>query len=151
MKLQCFRCGGELQCLSLKEPTEIKFFSCQACPCQYTQNDQGRLCDRWLMPMTLPLYAVIDEQNPLLKVDTVVVQMANKGQSFIDALLEHISQQLENPRQQLTDMHSFSYPDEDKLREFLRLVKQGLETFPARQQEKAVVLESKKRRFFWQR
>jgi|GEM_PF-3021631 len=150
MKLQCFRCDGALIDVSLEELTEIKFFACEHCPCQYTKNVQGRLHDRWLMPMTLALYAVLDEENPLLKVDYVVKQMLAKGQRFTDALIEHIYQELENPQQQLTDMHSFSYPDENKLRQFLLLVKQGVEKAAALEGQKSVVKKSKKRRFFWQ-
>ena len=101
--------------------------------------------------MTLALYAVLDEENPMLKVDYVVKLMLEKGQRYTDALIKNTSQELENSHQQLTDMHSFSYPDEDKLRQFLLLVKQSVEKATGLEEQKSVVKKSKKRRFFWQR
>ena len=76
--------------------------------------------------MALALYAVLEEEYPLLKVDYIVKQMLTKGPRFTENLIEHISQELGNPKQQLTDMHNFSYPDEDKLRQLLLLVSKVL-------------------------
>ena len=79
------------------------------------------------MPITLPLYNVIFEKEPLDGVENIVRKMALRENKFVDALIEHISDELVNPKQRVADIHDFSCPDEVKLRKFLGLVKDGLE------------------------
>lgn len=81
------------------------------------------------MPMTLPLYRVIFEEDPLCCVAAAVKEICSMKKEFHDILIEHISKELENPKQRVSDMHDFKFPNEDKLREFLRLVKEGVEQF----------------------
>ncbi len=127
MTHKCFRCNSELKDVTPSEVTDIKFLSCENCRCQFSENSAGRLYDRWLMPITLPLYNVIFEKEPLDCVENIVKEMATRENKFVDALIEALSDELVNPKQRVTDIHDFSYPDEVKLRKFLGLVKDGLE------------------------
>jgi len=127
MNHKCFRCNGDLKDTTPNDIADIKFLSCKNCPCQYTENSKGRVHDRWLMPITLPLYGVIFEEDPLSCVDNAVNEMASRKREFIDVLIEHISEELVNPKQKIIDLHDFKHPNEERLRAFLKLVKEGVE------------------------
>ena len=78
MTLKCFRCNGELENTTPEKVDDINFYSCKSCSCAYTKNTEGRIYDRWLMPITLPLYGVIFEKDPLSKVEHIVADMASR-------------------------------------------------------------------------
>ncbi|GAA6183039.1 hypothetical protein NBRC116595_02870 [Aliiglaciecola sp. NS0011-25] len=102
--------------------TDIQFFCCLSCGCEYTLKTGGELHDRWLMPLTIVLYNVIYAQDPLAKIDVTMDQLQTKKPEFINALAKHIEDELDAPKQKLCDIHDFVYPNEQKLRDFLREV-----------------------------
>jgi hypothetical protein len=122
MNLKCYRCGGKLVDVTPEDVKQIRFHSCSECHAAYTENEEGRLHDRWLMPITIPLYSVIFDKEPLLRVDQVVSDIVSRDKRFRDLLVIEIAEELRSPRQKISDIHKFKYPDEDNLRKFLRLV-----------------------------
>ncbi|MBV1907982.1 MAG: TTC39/IML2 family protein [Kangiellaceae bacterium] len=115
----CYRCKNELKDITPQGLDTINFFSCEKCGCQYAKTNESELHDRWLMPLTLPLYEVIYEKQPLNKIDRVMNSINKKKEAFKLILAEHIESELQNPKQKISQIHQFQYPDEEKLRHFL--------------------------------
>lgn len=115
----CLRCQTPLENVTPTSTEQVRFFSCPHCHCQYTQNEQGRLFDRWLMPLTVPLYMILFEKEPLTCIERVASFVMEKPSEYRKVLLEHIDAELSLPTQRLSDIHKFSYANEQQLREFL--------------------------------
>ena len=118
----CYRCNEELIEVILDGVKGGLFYDCLSCKSRYTSKN-GQLHDRWLMPITLPLYGVIFSKDPLEMIDKTVIDMNKKGSEFVKVLVSHIEEELNNPKQKLTDIHDFISPNEERLREFLKEVK----------------------------
>ncbi len=122
----CYRCGGVLQDDTPDRLTEISFFICPSCGCDYARHKNGSLHDRWLMPLTQALYGLIFALSIEEHVAPSAKQMRGKGNEFVRRLLEHIDDELANPKQKLADMHAFVCLDEKDLRAFLGLLARRL-------------------------
>ena len=122
---QCYRCGSQLIELGSKND-EIAFFECVSCESQYTKKPGGNIHDRWMMPITLPLYSVIFSSDPAQEVERVVQQFQERESEFKKVLVEHINEELENPKQKISEIHEYKFANESQLREFLTLFIQKL-------------------------
>lgn len=123
----CYRCQSPLLETTPGGVTDIQFFSCESCYSQYAQKPGEDLHDRWLMPLTLPLYFVIYDKEPSEKVDYVAQELLRKKPEYLATLIEHIQDELDTPKQKLSQIHSYVHPDEAKLRVFLAQVKDALQ------------------------
>ncbi|WP_093329507.1 hypothetical protein [Thalassotalea agarivorans] len=112
-----------------EEVESVRFWSCKSCSSRYTENGEGRLHDRWLMPITLALYGVIYEKEPRKNLEKVTADMRRKGAKFVELLIDHISNELTNPKQRMSDIHQFIHADEQQLRQFLALLRDKLINF----------------------
>jgi hypothetical protein len=123
----CFRCKNNLVDITPDDLEGIQFFGCHGCGSHYTKNPGKQLCDRWLMPITLPLYNVIFEENPMDKLKQTMFMLRKEKPEGLIQIVEHIKDELNEPKQNLCDTHDFVYPNEAKLREFLAAVMQNIE------------------------
>ena len=126
MKRVCFRCSSNLEDVTPEDSNGIKFYSCKSCSSQYSENIEGRLFDRWLMPITIPLYCLIFEDDHKSKVEDILNSIMKEKKSNINILVKHISDELENPKQRISDIHNFEHLSEENLREFLKLLLNGI-------------------------
>lgn len=114
----CPRCSATLK------PTEpktagISFYECPDCASQYARQSGEDLHDRWLMPLSLPLYVVIFDRDPASRAIDVARQFCDRDELELDILEQHIAEELGNPKQKVSEIHDFAYADEHQLREFL--------------------------------
>ena len=71
----CLRCDGQTL-VSVESPKDkgITFFECPKCKRHYTLAEGRTLTDRWLSPITLPLYSTIFSSNPPEDAERVALQ-----------------------------------------------------------------------------
>jgi len=79
------------------------------------------LTDRWGMPISLVLYGVIFEKKPEIKATVIAADFKARDDLDLVEIIEDIKIELETPRQKVSSILNFEYPDEDKLRLFLKL------------------------------
>ncbi len=72
------------------------------------------------MPITLPLYSVIFEKNPATKAKSVAISFYESKDFDLEILKEHIGSELNQPTQNVSEIHDYVYPNEDELRKFLK-------------------------------
>ena len=123
----CYRCNLELIETTPAESGDILFYACEGCGASYAKKVGQQLHDRWQMPITIPLYTLIHEQEPIKAVDKTVNQLSRKKRSYVELMIQEINVELESPRQNLIEIHDYAYPNEQQFREFLRLVAIGLQ------------------------
>ena len=119
MMKHCYRCQSQLIDVTPDDVDNIMFFECPSCKCQYAKNPDGELHDRWLMPITLPLYAVISEEDPVSQARTQAVMFLERDDLDLKLMIEHIIAEIKNPKQRVSEIYKFVYPDEENLREYL--------------------------------
>ena len=124
---KCLRCGKILKPAKPKL-VDINFYSCPNCSCNYARKPGQSLHDRWLMPITGPLYGVIFEEEHALKAKELAVEYYHEEDVFnMEIIIQHIKEELKNPTQKVSEIHEFINPDENKIREFLSLFVEELE------------------------
>lgn len=123
---QCFRCAGKLQDNTPPEVTGIKFFACTDCGAGYAKKPGQELHDRWLMPLSVVLYPVIFDREPHLKAKAVAKSLIEQQNTDLLKLKEHILQEIKTPKQMISQIHDFAYPDEEELRKYLAAVYEHL-------------------------
>jgi len=79
------------------------------------------LTDRWGMPISLVLYGAIFEKKPEIKATVIAADFKARDDLDLVEIIEDIKIELETPRQKVSSILNFEYPDEDKLRLFLKL------------------------------
>jgi hypothetical protein len=116
----CLRCS-DIELIRLPGSTNsITFFECPACHRQYAQKPEGALVYRWLHPVSLPLYAVLFEAEPLSQAQAVAegfVRSYSRDQLTI--MIDEIELELQHPTQNVRDILD-SLASEEKCREFLK-------------------------------
>ena len=85
---------------------------------------------RWLHPITVALYGVIFDRNPVLRAGQVAESLASEPAEWRAALLREIVLELADPTQDLADTLDLAAPDA-VLRDFLRELATRLETASA--------------------
>lgn len=123
----CLRCPNAELRLIPESPVGRMFFECVGCGRRYDKGPGESLHDAWLSPITLALFGVIFEQAPedfalATAVDLHKTQTADQ----IDILIADIQEELSHPKQRVSQMHRFLYPDEMRLRGFLESVAEEL-------------------------
>jgi len=124
MKHLCFRCHTLL--LKDSKVKRITFYQCPKCLSAYSKESNKPLHDRWRMPLSLVLYGVIFDKNPLLKYKSIAIEFSKRDDLDLDFMISDIKQELEKPRQNVSHILDFEYPDEVKLREFLQKFEDSL-------------------------
>lgn len=125
----CYRCNGPLVDVTPKDIEDLRFYVCGQCESRYTRSENGRLHDRWGMPLTLALYELIFEENTEDRFNHIYVEMIRKGPAFVRHLLKHLDAELNDPRQYVSDIYSFKHLDEVGLRTFLLKLSDELHRF----------------------
>jgi hypothetical protein len=117
----CLRCKSELKEESPSHSSSITFYNCPSCHSGYAIEPGQQLHDRWLMPLTLPLYAAINDPDPVPKAHVVARSFIKREtRDDLDLIKKHIIEELANPTQKVSEIHDFGHKNEDKLREFLQ-------------------------------
>jgi transposase-like protein len=117
----CLRCPNtELQRLP-ESSAEMLFFACPVCHRQYAKGTGESLHDRWLSPLSIPLYSVIFEQEPVQCAPRVAGSLLRRADAntFIEVLITSIEEELQHPTQQVSEIHDAVYANEQQLRKFL--------------------------------
>ena len=115
----CLRCLG-VELILLTESTNlIAFFECPSCHRHYAQKHGRPLVYRWLHPVSLPLYAVLFDPEPLPKAQSVAKHLAkNRSKETLNMMIDEIELELHHPTQNIRDILD-NYASEEKCREFL--------------------------------
>ena len=127
---RCLRCKT-IDLTLLDSSTEtISFFECPQCFRNYAQKRGGRLCFRWLHPISLALYPVIFEKHPLHFIEQLTaclssepppnrIEQGSAEAEHIKLTVQEIRLELDDPTQQVRDILDCEASEED-LREYLR-------------------------------
>ncbi|MDQ8201348.1 hypothetical protein QEH56_24530, partial [Pelagicoccus enzymogenes] len=119
---KCIRCETKLKSDG-RGSWKVKFYRCPNCGSGYSKTLFKPLCDRWLMPITIPLYSVIFDKEPEQKSYSVARTLLNQNdKKEIRQIIEHIDEEIKHPKQKISDILNFIHPNEDKLRRFLKCV-----------------------------
>ena len=116
--MKCFRCNTTLN--KTNEDAE-HFYSCSRCNAHYRLDEHNGLCDRWRMPLSLVLYGVIFAKKPETKAVTIAADFKARDDLDLANIVDDIKAELKLPRQKVSSILNFEYPNEDKLRLFLKL------------------------------
>jgi hypothetical protein len=118
--VNCLRCSGiELRRLpdSTKDHT---FFECPACQRQYAQSPGHSLAYRWGHPVTLPLYAVLFDSEPLSRAQATAEHfLRDRSSNELARMIEEIDLELHHPTQNVRDILD-NRVSEEQCREFLQ-------------------------------
>ena len=125
----CLRCKT-VPLQDLPSPEGIRFFECPQCQRHYAKKPGGSLTFRWLHPITVALYGVIFDRNPVPRAGEVAASLAGEPAEWRAALLREIVLELADPTQDLAHTLDLAAPDA-VLRDFLRELASRLETGPA--------------------
>ena len=99
------------------------FFVCPKCHRHYAKGKGESLHDRWLSPLAIPLYGVIFEKDPVQFAPRIAESIQGQQSSeFIEMLLIDIEEELQHPKQHVSELHDFVYPNEQQLRNFLAVL-----------------------------
>jgi len=117
---KCFRCRNTpLTDTTPDDLDDILFYECPKCRSEYAKRPGRKLCDRWLMPITLALYGLVCHDNTDDQFDFIYDQMLRQGGAFVHLLILHIDFEIKYPKQHVSDTLNFYHLDEVALREFL--------------------------------
>jgi hypothetical protein len=115
----CLRCP-EIALAPVDSSPEIEIFDCPACHRRYARKPGRSLTFAWLHPVSLPLYSVLFDSDPLSRVSHVAEQFIKENP--VEALrrsVEEIDLELTQPTQHVRDIVD-SPQAEEQCREFLR-------------------------------
>ena len=115
----CLRCSG-VELMRLTESrSDIAFFECPSCQRQYAQKPGRPLVYRWLHAISLPLYVVLFESEPLSKAQSVAENLAKThARDEMAEMIDEIDLELRHPTQNIRDILD-NRASEEKCREFL--------------------------------
>jgi hypothetical protein len=117
--LHCLRC----KTIGLQEAEfhpEIRFFSCPNCGRGYALSPGKQLTFRWLHPVTMALYEVIFDENPIDRAPSVARKFAAQySRQNLAEILKEIRLELDEPTQQVRDSLDCR-ASEEELRKYLR-------------------------------
>ena len=98
---RCLRCNTKL-ILDTKVSWSFRFYGCPNCNSQYSKAIFRPVCDRWLMPITFPLYDVLFDKEPQLKAKEVAQSLLSREQGLREAIKNHVRDELETPKQKVS-------------------------------------------------
>ena len=125
----CLRCKT-VPLHDLPSPEGIRFLECPRCKRHYAKKPDRPMTFRWLHPITVALYGVIFDRNPVPRAGQVAESLASEPAEWRAALLREIVLELADPTQDLADTLDLAAPDA-VLRDFLRELATRLETASA--------------------
>lgn len=106
---------------------DIRFFECPSCRRHYALKPGKQLTFRWLHPITLPLYDVIFDTEPVNRAGSAAALFVEqKPPEQMQQMVEEIRLELANPTQQLRHIFDCHAPEEE-LREYLGLFADNVE------------------------
>jgi len=117
--MKCYRCQSELECTNPDDDRDIRFYLCTGCKFRYAKKSGQDIHDAWMTPLTFPLHAVLYEEEPESKSEVVARNMFEREGLDKKFMLDVILDELDNPKQKVSEVLNFSYPNEEKLRGFL--------------------------------
>jgi len=120
--MKCYRCHSELKLTNPDDPRDIEFYICLGCNFRYSRKIGQEIHDAWMTPLTYILYAVLFDAEPTSRAQAVADGLKNNPKVNLDLIRGFILDELEDPKQKVSEILNFAYPDEVKLREFMRLV-----------------------------
>jgi hypothetical protein len=116
----CLRCEGELLVSQSDHGKDIEFFECPSCKRNYARHPDGALTYRWLHPVSLPLYAVLFERDPVTHARDVAGHFVRQhAAQEVTELVNEIELELNQPTQQIHKILD-NPQSEEVCREFLR-------------------------------
>ena len=117
----CLRCD-EQALVPVESPKGegITFFECPKCKRHYTLAKGRTLTDRWLSPITLPLYSTIFSSNPPEDAERIALEfLDHESPERLRIILAEIDDELASPKQYVKHILNQSQ-SEQSLRLFLR-------------------------------
>ena len=101
--LYCLRCKT-IALQQIERHPGIRFFSCSECGRHYALEPGKQLTFRWLHPVTLALYAVLFDANPVERASSVAQEFVNqRSMEKLTRMVQEIRLELEEPTQQVRD------------------------------------------------
>jgi len=126
-ELRCLRCKTVLLSEAGPPNPRIAFFECPSCQRRYALRPGKALTFRWLHPISLALYPVQFDESPSGRAaEVAALLIRDRPVAELRLSLREIRLELEEPTQQVRDILDCR-ASEGELREFLRLVAEGVE------------------------
>ena len=102
--LICFRCNGELVLIQSVE--SIEFFKCESCKREFARENRNELTDRWGSPISIALYSIIFEKEPISEehIDFTAHELIEQFNDNIEEFINEISIELINPKQKVSEI-----------------------------------------------
>ena len=98
---------------------EIRFFLCPNCSRRYAIKPGQQLTFRWLHPLTLALYDVIPDVNPVERAPNIAQKFAARySREELAEIVKEIRLELDEPTQQVRETLDCRAP-EGELRQYL--------------------------------
>jgi len=116
-RAMCLRCNRVELVPSGPPVHRIEFFDCPACLRRYARKLGGSLTFRWLHPISLVLYEILFDSNPLERLDRSGVP--SKPPEALLRMVEEIELELTHPTQQVRDILD-NPRTEEQCRQYLR-------------------------------
>jgi len=118
--LICLRCSDITLQLLPTSGDGISFFDCPSCKRSYAKKDGGSLTFRWRHPITIALYNVIFEDEPLpYAIREAGFFMEGRPREILIRMVEEIELELDYPTQEIREALD-NRATEEKCREYLR-------------------------------
>ncbi len=116
-RAMCLRCNGVELAPSGPAAPEIEFLDCPACRRRYARKPGGSLTFRWLHPVSLLLYEILFDSNPLQRLEKS--GGPSKPPEELLRMVEEIELELAQPTQQVRDILD-NPQTEEECRQYLR-------------------------------
>jgi hypothetical protein len=116
----CFRCVSvELRRLP-ESSTGVEFLECPSCRRHYARRSSGPLTYRWLHPITLALYGVIFDEDPVPQaVPQAEAFLRGRPPDELRRIVGEIELELNEPTHEVRNALE-NHASEEKCREYLR-------------------------------
>jgi len=120
--MSCLRCATTTLRVLPESSHEMAFYECPSCLRHFARKEGGSLTYRWLHPVSVALYGVLFEREPLEHAQQIAEMLVrNRPPEKIASLVEEIELELEHPTQQVRDIIE-NVASEAKCRAFLAAV-----------------------------
>jgi hypothetical protein len=111
----------------LSSPPGIAFFSCPTCRWEFAKRPDRELCDRWNSPISLLLYPIQFDHEPIQSVPRVVEHLLrSSSHDEVKIMIREVRRELETPTQEVRNILNLDQP-ESTLRDYLRTLVTVLE------------------------
>ena len=116
---KCLRCS-DAELARVPSTEGVEFFRCPQCGRDYARMPGKQLTYRWKHPISIPLYLILFERDPIRRV--VEIADAFPGRNSFDRLrrnLDEIEHELDYPTQRIREILD-NPQSEQECREFLK-------------------------------